>query len=246
MRILEVGVGSAGTTAAVLETLSAKSTFRRFAEYVLTDSAGWYLSDARGRFSDCGGLVFQTMDILKDPVSQGFEEYSFDLIIAAGCLVELDDPASGLEHLHTLLKPGGSLVLVETTRSVLTLEILCRTLTGRWQQGELFKTATEWNDVLERCGFSGIIVSLQDVSTSPSPVAPIGSCPPYSHSVYIPALDSSWSFSTNENKLKSMPRIKAHQQSSSREPMDSRLPYVQHSHHQTSISSSEIITLLCL
>ena len=191
MRILEVGVGSAGATAAVLETLSAKSIFKRFAEYVLTDSAGWCLSNAKARFSDCGGgLVFQTLDILKDPISQGFEEHSFDLIIAAGCLVELHSPASGLEHLHTLLNPSGSLILVETTRSALALEILCRTLTGNWHQEALFKTAAEWNDILNGCGFSDIIVSLKDVSTSPSPLAPAGTCAPHLSSVHFYVLDS--------------------------------------------------------
>ena len=168
MRILEVGAGSGGATMAALEALSAESPFKRFEKYVFTDSASWWVSDAKMRFSTYGpDLTFQTLDVLEDPISQGFEEHSFDLIIAAGCLIQLSNLADGLEHLRTLLKPLGSLVVMETVRSALAPELLSRTLTGKWNEGEHFLNTARWDDVLQKSGFSGVSVSLQDVSAFP-------------------------------------------------------------------------------
>ncbi|KAL9084936.1 MAG: hypothetical protein Q9159_004980 [Coniocarpon cinnabarinum] len=170
MRILEVGAGLGGTTAAVLETLSANSLAKRFEQYVITDSAGWCVSDAKTSLSEHGaGLVFQTLDVQEDPVSQGLEYHSFDLIIAAGCLIELSDPIKGLEHLHSLLKPSGSLVVMETTHSALAPELLCRTLTGRWDQETFFLDTAQWNTVLQKSGFSGVDVSLPDARRLEAP-----------------------------------------------------------------------------
>ncbi|KGO64075.1 Acyl transferase/acyl hydrolase/lysophospholipase [Penicillium italicum] len=162
MQILEVGGGSAGATSAVLETLASNSTSKRFEEYVFTDAAQWCVTEAKSRFNGHEGLVFQTLDVLQNAVSQGFETHSFDLIIAAGCLGELDSPEAALKQLHPLLKPSGSLVLLETTRSTLASEVLSRTLTGKWDHERINRGKAEWNDILKECSFSGISVSFED------------------------------------------------------------------------------------
>ncbi|KAK5997657.1 Prosolanapyrone synthase [Cladobotryum mycophilum] len=161
MRVLEVGAGSAGATTAVLETLTSNSTMKRFQEYVFTDSAGWYVTEAESRFSQ-DGLLFQTLDILQDPISQAFKTNSFDLVIAAGCLSQFDDPETALRHIKSLLKPSGSLVLLETTRSTLAAEVLSRTLTGQWDQEQLTLDEAGWDNALRKSGFSGVDISLQD------------------------------------------------------------------------------------
>ena len=166
MRILEVGAGTGGATSAVLYTLVAGSSFRRFEKYVFTDSAAWCVSDAKAKLGEYGSaLDFQTLDVLQDPVSQGFEEHSFDLVIAAGCLTQLGSAEKGLEHLHRLLKPTGSLILVERTGSTTAAELLSRTLSGKWHQEDVtYYSTTQWDDVLLRSRFSGVSISLQDVS----------------------------------------------------------------------------------
>jgi acyl transferase domain-containing protein len=169
MRILEVGAGSAGATSAVLETLASNSMLKRVQEYVFTDSAGWCVTEAQSRFSGYDGLVFQTLDIQQDPVSQGLEAQSFDLVIAAGCISQFDNLGRGLNHIHSLLKPSGSLVLLETTRSTVASEVLSRTLTGKWGQEQLTRKESEWGTVLQESGFSGIDLSLEDVSISSIP-----------------------------------------------------------------------------
>jgi len=173
MRILEIGAGSAGATSSVLETLASGSTLKRFQEYVFTDSAGWCVTEAQSRFSGHNGLVFQTLDVLQDPISQGFEAHSFDLIIAANAISQTENLETGLKRIHSLLKPSGSLVMLETTRSTVTYEILSRTLTGKWKQERTSLTEDEWNTILQQCGFSGVDLSLEDVSKlSPTAASP--------------------------------------------------------------------------
>lgn len=164
MRILEVGGGSAGATSAVLEVLASNSTSKRFEEYVFTDAAQWRVTEAKLRFDDHDGLLFQMLDVLQDPVPQGFEHHSFDLIIAAGCFSEIDSPEAALKQIQPLLKPSGLLVLLATTRSTTASEVLSRTLTGKWEHVQIHRGKAEWNNILKECEFSGIDLSLEDVS----------------------------------------------------------------------------------
>lgn len=162
MRILEIGAGTGGATAVVLDTLASKTAFKSFKEYVFTDSSDWYLAEAEAKFNGHTGLSFQILDIQKDPAIQGLEAHSFDLIIASGNLGQVDDLAVALSHVHDLLKPNGRLALLEVTRPRLGSEILARTMTGKWEQDRLFQSEAEWRKVLRDSGFSGIDISLDD------------------------------------------------------------------------------------
>ncbi|OQD65143.1 hypothetical protein PENPOL_c006G09455 [Penicillium polonicum] len=162
MRILEVGGGSAGASSAVLEMLASNSTSKRFEEYVFTDAAQWRVTEAKLRFDGHDGLLFQMLDVLQDPVPKGFEHHSFDLTIAAGCFSEIDSPEAALKQIQPLLKPSGSLVLLETTRSTTASEVLSRTLTGKWEHEQIHRGKAEWNNILKECEFSGIDLSLED------------------------------------------------------------------------------------
>lgn len=131
---------------------------------MFTDAAQWCVTEAQSQFNGQDGLVFQTLDVSQDPVSQGFEAHSFDLIIAAGCLGELDSSEAAFKQIRPLLKPSGSLVLLETTRSTLASEVLSRTLTGQWDHERINRGKVEWNTILKGCAFSGVDISLEDVS----------------------------------------------------------------------------------
>ncbi len=167
MRILEVGAGTGGATSAVLATLASKSAPKRLQDYVFTDNASWSIPEAQSRFSGQDALTFQTLDILQDPIPQGFEGHSFDLVIATG-LSELQSAATALNNIKSLLRPSGSVVLLETTRPTWTSEILSRTLTGRWKQEPISLPETEWERILQEGGFSGVDIYLEDVSNTRS------------------------------------------------------------------------------
>lgn len=163
MRILEIGAGTGGATASVLDTLASNTTFKRFHEYTFTDSAAWCLSDAQTRFSDFRGVSFQMLDIQEDPVAQGFQPHTFDLVIAAHSLVQGKDLTKSLKNIHSLIKPSGTLAIAEVTQARLSFEVLSRTVTGNWDQTKLLRNESEWCQLLGDCGFSGIDISLNDV-----------------------------------------------------------------------------------
>ncbi|KAM3503000.1 hypothetical protein MY10362_004481 [Beauveria mimosiformis] len=163
MRVMEVGAGSAGATLAALETLR-HSPSKRFQEYVITDSQGWCVADAKSRIDDHGHIVFETLDIMQDPLAQSFKAASFDLVIAAGSLTQFESPETALRNMRLLLKPSGSLILVETTHLTLASEVLFRTLTGQWGREHVSVDEKSWDAALKKSGFSGVDIYLQDYS----------------------------------------------------------------------------------
>ena len=83
LRVLEVGAGTGGTTAGVLNDLTSPSGVRMYSEYAYTDvSAGFFVA-AKDRFKDFRNIQYAILDITKDPIEQGFEAGSYDLILAS-------------------------------------------------------------------------------------------------------------------------------------------------------------------
>jgi len=48
-----------------------------------TDISSGFFINAKERFRDFGGIVYKALDISQDPIAQGFEKHSYDLIVAA-------------------------------------------------------------------------------------------------------------------------------------------------------------------
>lgn len=83
LRILEIGAGTGGATIVVLDALTSAFEERMYSEYHYTDdSAGFFVNAKVDRFQNAGNIKYNVLDISKDPLMQGFEEGSFDLIIA--------------------------------------------------------------------------------------------------------------------------------------------------------------------
>lgn len=83
LKVLEIGAGTGGTTATVLPALHLGAGGQRtYQTYVYTDVSAGFFHTARDRFKDYAGIEFAVLDISKDPLAQGFEPESFDLIIA--------------------------------------------------------------------------------------------------------------------------------------------------------------------
>ena len=134
LRILEIGAGTGGTTSVVLDNLRTEQGVRTYSEYCYTDiSAGFFVA-AKERFENFQNIEYKVLDISKDPVEQGFEAESYDLIIAANVSLQLP-PGHGeakpipqvlhateyigstLRNVRKLLHPRGRLLLQELTPS---------------------------------------------------------------------------------------------------------------------------------
>lgn len=163
MSILELDAGTGGATKAILDVLGSKSAFKRFNNLTVTDARQIFVADAKMSLAEYDGVSFEKLDIQKDPMTQGFHASSFDLIIAAGNISQVDYTESTLRYMHSLLKPNGKLALLQTTRPRLCSEVIARTLSGKWDDSTLFQSETVWSHLLQKSGFSGIDISLDDV-----------------------------------------------------------------------------------
>jgi hypothetical protein len=84
LRILEIGAGTGGTTARVLEGFKSETgEARPYDSYTFTDISTTFFDAARSRFKDCEGMEYLPLDISKDPLQQGLEAGCYDLIIAS-------------------------------------------------------------------------------------------------------------------------------------------------------------------
>lgn len=155
--ILEVGAGTGAATRGVLQNIG-----RAFASYTYTDISSGFFGHARGIFSDLGNkMAFRVLDINTDPVSQGFSEGSYDLVIASMVLHTTRSMAKALQNIRRLIKPGGYIVVLEGLPDhAVRLGAIFGTFPGWWSgsnDGRLltpFVDLAEWDQLLRTAGFS--------------------------------------------------------------------------------------------
>ena len=174
LRILEIGAGTGGTTALVLDALSqqgkANNSSARFSRYAFTDISSGFFEKAKARFAKHGDrLDFKTLDIETDPLQQGFEAESYDLIIAANVLHATSDLGVSLQNTRRLLNSHGKLILIEVCNSsLLRVPFAFGMLSGWWLSSEKDRQESplmeedSWHKTLSANGFSGADVIFRD------------------------------------------------------------------------------------
>ena len=134
LNILEIGAGTGGATQPILEALSGAETAPpNFTNYDFTDISPAFFEKAReklGRWTDI--VTFKKFDIEHDPIEQGYQPGSYDLIIAANVVHVTSSIKSAIIRAKSLLKPGGSLILIELTVKTLANQLMFGTLPGWW------------------------------------------------------------------------------------------------------------------
>ncbi|MGE5268927.1 MAG: SDR family NAD(P)-dependent oxidoreductase, partial [Thiohalocapsa sp.] len=105
-RVIEIGAGTGGTSAAVIAALADGDT-----EYWFTDISPSLVAAARGRFAEARCAVF---DVERMPGEQGIPEGGFDLVVMANVLHATRDLAAALRHAAAALAPRGMLLLLES------------------------------------------------------------------------------------------------------------------------------------
>jgi acyl transferase domain-containing protein len=110
LRVLEVGAGTGGTTAALLPLLAPQAT-----RYLFTDVTDVFLERGRERFGHYPFVSYALLDIDKDPAGQGIAADGFDVIVSANAIHASTDLRLALDRLRALLAPGGLLILIEST-----------------------------------------------------------------------------------------------------------------------------------
>ena len=110
IRVLEVGAGTGGTTAAILPQLPARGATYRF-----TDVSSFFFERARQEFAGYPFVEFSELDIDREPADQGHAAGAQDLVIAANAVHASRDLRAALHRLRRLVAPGGLLMLIEST-----------------------------------------------------------------------------------------------------------------------------------
>ena len=76
-------------------------------DYLFTDVSPVFTARAAERFRDRPFLRTRPLDLERDPLDQGLEARSFDVVIAANVVHATRDVRRTLAHCLRLLAPGG-------------------------------------------------------------------------------------------------------------------------------------------
>ena len=83
MRVLGIGAHSAGRSADILRGLTDEDGESTYRSYVYSTRSDRGLEFAQQELEKSENIEYKVLDISKDPIGQGFEESSFDLIITS-------------------------------------------------------------------------------------------------------------------------------------------------------------------
>ena len=136
VKILEIGAGTGGTTRSILNVIGngEKSGYGPLAsEYHFTDVSSGFFGDAQAQFGDWSDILnYRKLDIEIDPAKQGFECGSYDIVIACQVLHATKRMETTMKNVHRLLKPGGKLLLMESTKDQVDMQLTFGSLPGWW------------------------------------------------------------------------------------------------------------------
>ena len=160
IRILEVGAGTGAVTSFLLPILHGRQ-----AEYVFTDISKTLINAAQEAFREYPFVEFRQLDIEKDPVEQGFDPNSFDLVIASDVVHATENLHRTLDNIKPLLASDGLVMMLELTNPSYLFDLIFGMLDGWWlfsdydlRPDHATMPRAGWENVLTRCGFSDIVM----------------------------------------------------------------------------------------
>ncbi|MBR8838802.1 MAG: acyltransferase domain-containing protein [Stigonema ocellatum SAG 48.90 = DSM 106950] len=153
LRVLEIGAGTGLSTQALLPILPSKQT-----DYTFTDIGSGFLTQAQQKFNEYPFVEYRLLDIDKSPTKQGYEKHSFDVVIAANVLHATRNIDQTLQHVHSLLAPGGFLLLWEITQPKIDFDmswglVLKPLEDEKRSPGQPFLTKDQWFEALHAQDF---------------------------------------------------------------------------------------------
>nr|QEO74258.1 condensation domain-containing protein [uncultured bacterium] len=160
LRILEVGGGGGELTLALMQRLRGGRL-----EYWFTDIGRSIVLSAERKAAelDFASMRFAVLDISSDPVDQGIQPGSFDLIVGLDVVHTTPRVEAALGHLKKLLLPGGLLCLLESVKPQRYLDMIWGLADGWWHfEDHELRTCSpllaipQWMSVLHQVGFAEV------------------------------------------------------------------------------------------
>ncbi|KAL7625005.1 hypothetical protein AAE478_004219 [Parahypoxylon ruwenzoriense] len=169
-RILEIGAGTGGGTRHALPTLgNSKSGGPLASLYHFTDASTAFFKEAAEEFSEWSEILkFDKLDIEDDPASQGFEVSSYDIVIASHVFHETKSIDGALSNVRKLMKPGGTILIVEATQDQIDVQFVFGLLPSWWVGEEQERHSSPvasipvWDRMLKDAGFTGVDLEVHD------------------------------------------------------------------------------------
>ncbi|KAF3769442.1 hypothetical protein M406DRAFT_20616, partial [Cryphonectria parasitica EP155] len=161
-KVLEIDTRIGHATRPIVSTAGTT-----FSSYTCTDLSAEAVEKTQQSLAAlCQKMVFKSFDPTKAPSSQGFENHSFDIIIASNTLLG-GGPflEKGLQNTRQLLRPGGYLIAsglshYDSIRMNLLLGVLSDGFVDDKEESLLKKSITQrtatWHSALRNSGFAGI------------------------------------------------------------------------------------------
>jgi polyketide synthase PksN len=163
VRILEVGAGTGGTSAAVLETIRE---FGDRVEYVYSDISKKFAQFGEREFgAEYPFTRFGVLDIERHPALQDYEGGSFDIIFGSNVFHATRRIRRTLDHCKYLLETNGLLILNEVT-ALRDISTLTFGLTEGWWfyedeevriPGAPLLSLDKWKQLLTESGFLRVL-----------------------------------------------------------------------------------------
>ena len=149
LRCLEINAGKGEVTCSVLQVLGGfDRDTPRFTKYDFTDATDGDFGEMKAKTSAWGNLVsFKQLDVQNNPLKQGFEEESYDLVIFNIITTETESMKRALGSIKKLIKPEGRLIIYEPVES--TLQNIPK---------------SEWNSLLRQASYSNLLASIKGTS----------------------------------------------------------------------------------
>ncbi|MEK8019064.1 MAG: beta-ketoacyl synthase N-terminal-like domain-containing protein, partial [Candidatus Parabeggiatoa sp.] len=162
LNILEVGSGTGGISASILNALQNDQEYVR---YKYTDISVAFLHHGQEKFGSQYPFVdFCHLDIEQDPLIQGFEPEQYDLVIAHNVLHATKRMSTTLRNVKSLMKNNGILILSEIMELMAFTTMTFGLLKGWWLfedpeiriKGSPLLSPETWKKTLEQAGFRKI------------------------------------------------------------------------------------------
>jgi acyl transferase domain-containing protein/SAM-dependent methyltransferase len=159
LRVLEIGAGTGGTTNTTLRELVRQDGQLTYSEYTFTDISPGFFSAAKERFKEWPNVEYRVLDISKDPVDQGFQAESYDVIIATNVLHATSNLHQTLGNVRKLLHPDGRLILQELCPEEKSINFIMGVLPGWWvgaedgREDEPYISPRQWQLEAKKAGF---------------------------------------------------------------------------------------------
>ncbi|XMA13947.1 hypothetical protein WAI453_006738 [Rhynchosporium graminicola] len=158
IKILEIGGGTGSITRSILKHIDNK-----YSSYTFTDISVGFFSQAQEQFKDHERIIYEALDIELDPVTQGFTENSYDLVIASNVLHATKLLGNTMKNVRKLLKPGGRLLVLEAIdNGAARVGFSFCGVPGWWAGAEDGRELSpliapaRWDELLRGNGFSGL------------------------------------------------------------------------------------------